>query len=438
MGVIQFDGKPSRHHLDHHALDAARVAGHRLSSGRGIRRAETADGVYIVAEKLAKVTGGDTAGSKIAKTVARFPGRVLEHTYFMHPFLPWPDRKVLGVLANYVTMDQGTGAVHTAPSHGADDFYTGQRYKLDATTNVDEAGIMRHGLPEYDGKTVFQANPAIIELLRSRGALMHEERLEHSYPHCWRCHRPVIFRATEQWFISMEAKVTADGRTLRQASLDEIKKVKWDPEWGEERISNMIATRPDWCISRQRVWGVPIAVFFCGDCGQMVKIERGQPRRALARRARGRGRLVHQGRRRHPPVRDEVPMRRHEFPQGDGHHRRVVRIRIEPLRGAGPRRGPALAGGPLSRRRRPIPRLVSLFPALRRGRARAGAVSHGGDQWLDARSRGPRHVQVAGQRGRSGGHCRPHGRGDRAPVGGVGGLPRGRHLLGRADAAHLR
>ncbi|MGO9210756.1 MAG: isoleucine--tRNA ligase [Terriglobales bacterium] len=237
----------------------------------------TSGEVYIVAEKLKSVTEEKTQLGRTAdgltKTMvwARFPGRVMEHAYFVHPFLPWPDRKVLGVIADYVTMDQGTGAVHTAPSHGADDFYTGQRYKLDATTNVDEAGIMHHGLPEYDGKTVFQANPAIIELLRSHGALMHEERLEHSYPHCWRCHRPVIFRATEQWFISMEAKVTADGRTLRQASLDEIKKVKWDPEWGEERISNMIATRPDWCISRQRVWGVPIAVFFCGDCGQLLK-----------------------------------------------------------------------------------------------------------------------------------------------------------------------
>jgi len=229
----------------------------------------TADGLYIVADKLAKITE-EKCGLKEAKIVARFPGRALEHTHFYHPFLPWPQRKVLGVLADYVTMDQGTGAVHTAPSHGADDFYTGQRYKLDATCDVDEAGIMRRGLPEYDGKTVFQANPAIIQLLRDRGVLMHEERLEHSYPHCWRCHRPVIFRATEQWFISMDAKV--DGRrTLRQASLDEIKKVKWDPEWGAERISNMIATRPDWCISRQRVWGVPIAVFFCQSCGQVLK-----------------------------------------------------------------------------------------------------------------------------------------------------------------------
>jgi isoleucyl-tRNA synthetase len=231
---------------------------------------QTADGIYIVAEKLAKVTEEHCRLAN-AKVVARFPGSALEHTYFYHPFLPWPERKVLGVLADYVTMDQGTGAVHTAPSHGADDFYTGQTYKLDPTCDVDEAGIMRRGLPEYDGKTVFQANPSIIQLLRDRGALMHEERLEHSYPHCWRCHRPVIFRATEQWFISMDAKIEADGRTLRQASLDEIKKVKWDPEWGEERISNMIATRPDWCISRQRVWGVPIAVFFCQDCGQVLK-----------------------------------------------------------------------------------------------------------------------------------------------------------------------
>jgi isoleucyl-tRNA synthetase len=230
---------------------------------------QTAEALYIVAEKLAKVTA-EKCGLKEAKVVARFPGRALEHTYFYHPFLSWPERKVLGVLADYVTMDQGTGAVHTAPSHGVDDFYTGQRYKLDPTCDVDEAGIMRCGLPDYDGKTVFEANPSIIQLLRDHRALMHEERLEHSYPHCWRCHRPVIFRATEQWFISMEAKV--DGRrSLREASLDEIQRVKWDPEWGEERISNMIATRPDWCISRQRVWGVPIAVFFCADCGQVLK-----------------------------------------------------------------------------------------------------------------------------------------------------------------------
>jgi isoleucyl-tRNA synthetase len=220
--------------------------------------------VYIVAEALAKATI-EACKFGHASVVARFPGRQLEYATFAHPFL---DRQILGVLANYVTTDQGTGAVHTAPSHGADDFYTGSKYKLDQRTNVDEAGHMQNGLPEYEGKTVFQANQPIIELLKARGVLMAEAKIEHSYPHCWRCHNPVIFRATEQWFISMEAKV--EDSTLRQRSLDEIKKVKWFPAWGEERISNMIATRPDWCISRQRVWGVPIAVFFCEGCGKLL------------------------------------------------------------------------------------------------------------------------------------------------------------------------
>jgi isoleucyl-tRNA synthetase len=130
---------------------------------------------------------------------------------------------------------------------------------------------MRNGLPEYTGKRVWDANAPIIELVRSRGALLHSEKTEHSYPHCWRCHNPVIFRATEQWFISMETPMPG-GRskddTLRSRTLEEIKHVKWDPAWGEERMSNMIATRPDWCISRQRVWGVPIAVFLCESCGK--------------------------------------------------------------------------------------------------------------------------------------------------------------------------
>ncbi len=225
---------------------------------------ETGDAIYIVADKLASVTA-EKAGFNDVKVAARFPGRKLEYASFYHPFLPWPDRKVLGVLADYVTMDQGTGAVHTAPAHGADDFYTGVKYKIDQTCNVDDAGRLQNGLPEYNGLTVFEANSKIVELLKTRGVLLHFEKIEHSYPHCWRCHNPVIFRATEQWFISMEGKV--DGtESLRKRALDEISKVKWDPAWGEERISNMIATRPDWCISRQRVWGVPIAVFTCVEC----------------------------------------------------------------------------------------------------------------------------------------------------------------------------
>jgi isoleucyl-tRNA synthetase len=218
--------------------------------------------VYIVAEKLAGEFS-NKAGLMATRRVAHFSGKKLEYLNFAHPFL---DRAILGVVADYVTMDTGTGVVHTAPSHGADDFATGVKYKLDLTGNVDEKGIMRNGLPEYDGKQVFAANEPIVELLKKRGVLMHAEKVEHSYPHCWRCHKPVIFRSTEQWFISMETALQ-DG-TLRSRTLDEIKKVKWDPAWGEERISNMIATRPDWCISRQRVWGVPIAVFLCEGCGK--------------------------------------------------------------------------------------------------------------------------------------------------------------------------
>ncbi len=228
---------------------------------------ESGGEVYIVASKLARDAAAK-CGLGDVRELAHFPGCKLERLSFQHPFL---ERKVLGVLAEYVTMDTGTGVVHTAPSHGAEDFLTGVKYGLDATSNVDEKGILRNGLPEYTGKRVWDANAPIIDLVRSRGALLHTEKTEHSYPHCWRCHNPVIFRATEQWFIAMDTPMPggkSKDDTLRTRTLEEIKHVKWDPAWGEERMSNMIATRPDWCISRQRVWGVPIAVFLCESCGK--------------------------------------------------------------------------------------------------------------------------------------------------------------------------
>jgi isoleucyl-tRNA synthetase len=233
--------------------------------------------VYIVAAELAPVV---IAACKLGNTteLARFKGGKLEHTTFQHPFL---ERSVLGVLATYVTADQGTGAVHTAPSHGADDFYTGQRYGLDQTTRVDASGHL-HADPQawllaspapFEDKIVWQANPIIVAMLEERRALLAVSDLEHSYPHCWRCHNPIIFRATEQWFISLETPMKrADGSetTFRQLTIEEIDKVVWDPSWGKERITNMIATRPDWCISRQRVWGVPIAVLLCEGCNEPI------------------------------------------------------------------------------------------------------------------------------------------------------------------------
>ena len=229
--------------------------------------------VYIVAAALAASVATACKLGEPA-VLARFPGDRLDRATFQHPFL---DRSILGVNADYVTADQGTGAVHTAPSHGADDFYTGVRYGLDPTTRVDNAGVIHLDtsvwheaeLPAFDGKKVFAANPLIIELLKKRGALLSVDEIKHSYPHCWRCHKPVIFRATEQWFIGLETPVLrADGSdtTFRQLTIEEIAKVNWDPAWGQERITNMIATRPDWCISRQRIWGVPIAVFLCTEC----------------------------------------------------------------------------------------------------------------------------------------------------------------------------
>jgi isoleucyl-tRNA synthetase len=229
--------------------------------------------IYIVAEALAASVKA-ACNLPDASEVARFKGEMLDRATFHHPFL---DREVLGVLAAYVTADQGTGAVHTAPAHGVDDFYTGARYNLPALQYVDNSGRQRntadgssHDTPQtYEDLTVFKSNPVIIELLKEKGALLAATAFEHSYPHCWRCHNPVIVRATEQWFIEIDKQLTEpDGSTItyRQRTLNEITKVKWDPSWGEERISNMIATRPDWCISRQRIWGVPIAVFLCEKC----------------------------------------------------------------------------------------------------------------------------------------------------------------------------
>ena len=193
--------------------------------------------------------------------LAEVKGAELEGVRFRHP---WIERDAPGVLGDYVTLDTGTGIVHTAPGHGWDDYLTGVKYGLDIYCPVDEDGSFLPEVERFAGRRVFDANLEIVEFLRAEGRLLQAGKDTHSYPVCWRCKNPIVFRATEQWFIDL------DKDALRERALAAIAETKWVPAWGEERIRNMVATRPDWCISRQRLWGVPIPAFYCRGCGQAL------------------------------------------------------------------------------------------------------------------------------------------------------------------------
>src|SRR6266404_3043804 len=200
--------------------------------------------VYILAADLVN-TVAQATGLRFGPIAEDFAGTVFANATFQHPFL---DRAVPGVLAEHVTLDQGSGIVHTAPGHGAEDFTVGQEYGLETYAPLDDRGVYLEGLPEYKGKDVFTANPIIVKLLAERGALLGNHEYKHSYPHCWRCHNPVIFRATEQWFIKIDAAALGRSASLRQEALGEIRHVKWIPAWGEDRMYDMIAERPDWTV----------------------------------------------------------------------------------------------------------------------------------------------------------------------------------------------
>ena len=259
---------------------------------------EIGDEVYILASELIEtvlekcgLNQADADGNRQkSKVLAHFPGAKLDRLECRHP---WIDRVSLIMVGDHVTLGgeadaeteldvseardrkttgkAGTGAVHTAPGHGHDDFVIGKRYGLEIYCPVDNAGRFTAEVEHFAGQNVFAANPAIVDFMRERGVLLFSENYEHRYPHCWRCKNPVIFRATPQWFISLDQVAENDdwGLSLRNGAEREIENaVNWIPAWGRERMLNMFKNRADWCVSRQRVWGVPIPAFYCVDCNK--------------------------------------------------------------------------------------------------------------------------------------------------------------------------
>jgi isoleucyl-tRNA synthetase len=222
-------------------------------------------GVDVGGEVL--VVAADLAGGVLALAgrkgpeIFRMAGRRLEGAVCRHP---WLERESRVILADYVTLEAGTGLVHIAPGHGQEDYDSGRKYGLKPYSPVDDQGRFTPEVPEFEGQSVWAANAGIIALLQEKGRLLSAAEATHSYPHCWRCKQPIIFRATEQWFISLEAN------GLRQKALAAIDAAVWTPRWGRERISQMVERRPDWCISRQRAWGVPIVAFHCRGCGGVL------------------------------------------------------------------------------------------------------------------------------------------------------------------------
>jgi isoleucyl-tRNA synthetase len=215
---------------------------------------------YLMASDLVEQVAGDI-GMQNYRIEAELPGVRLEGVKFRHPIF---DRSSPVVFADYVTLDQGTGLVHTAPGHGREDFETGKIYDLGVLCPLDENGIFNEDAGIFEGLNLEECNRAVMDELSKRGNLLARSKVIHQYPHCWRCHKPVVFRTTVQWFMSV------DHDSLRKRILDEIERVRWIPDWGKNRIYSMMSERPDWCLSRQRYWGVGIPIYYCKKCNEPI------------------------------------------------------------------------------------------------------------------------------------------------------------------------
>ena len=371
--------------------------------------------VLILAEGLLKQSL-EKFGIDEYVILEKFKGSRLEGLKARHPFL---DRDSLVILGDHVTLEAGTGAVHTAPGHGQEDYEVGLRYGLDVYAPVDQKGRFTSEGGEFAGQHVFKANRPIVELLKSRGALLAEEKISHSYPHCWRCKNPVIFRATEQWFISMKTN------DLLKKTVENIQTVNWVPSWGKDRILGMMESRPDWCISRQRAWGVPIIAFTCTKCNELLLdakvvdhvahiVEKEGADAWFARTALelmpagttckkcGSADLV-----------KEMDILDVWFDSGVSH---AGRSEAEAQ--------PFLARGHVPRGQRPAPRLVPVLAAHLRRHDGTSALPHGTDPRVHGGRVGKEDEQVGGQRGRSPGSDRQVRRGSAAALGFCRRLPR--------------
>ncbi len=220
--------------------------------------------LWIVAKELQAAVETAAGMKPGAPPVLTFKAEKLHRQKAKHPFI---ERDSLIMLGEHVTLDAGTGAVHTAPGHGVDDYRIGLKYGLESFAPVDDKGKYTADFPDMQGQFIFKANEPVIAKLQESGHLAARSDIQHSYPHCWRCNNPVLFRATPQWFIGMDGRAGSDVN-LRQKAISAIRHVQWVPEWGINRILAMVEGRPDWCISRQRTWGVPITVFYCESCNE--------------------------------------------------------------------------------------------------------------------------------------------------------------------------